>query len=368
LATRRNPVIDVNADVAGLLYDMAALHKGDRRAWAYKRAALTVLRLDMTVEDLAARDRLRSVPNIGPSTERIVRDYLEHGRSLLVDRAVAEKRRAAEIQDLRNLRRHFLSRAAAERVNASRLPGVMDVAQYRGDFQMHSEWSDGADTLAGMVDAAIAIGHTCAAVTDHSYGLSIARGMSMQAAGRQHEAIDRLNRANRGRFRLFKGIEVNIMADGDLDMTVAERRLMEIVVAAPHSGLRSRHDQTERLVAAVRQPGVHVLGHPRGRRFNTRAGLRADWTRVFAAAAASGTAIEIDGHPERQDLDAVLAADALAAGCLFALDSDAHATGELAYSRIAVAHARLAGIPAGRVINSWRDDRILEWAEKAWER
>jgi putative hydrolase len=115
------------------------------------------------------------------------------------------------------------------------------------------------------------------------------------------------------------------------------------------------------MVNAVKAPGVAILGHPRGRMFNSRPGISADWDVVFAEAAKRGVAIELDGNWHRQDIDYRLAARALAAGCIFALDSDAHATGELRFSEYAIAHARLAGIPAERVINCWSEARLEEW-------
>jgi putative hydrolase len=118
------------------------------------------------------------------------------------------------------------------------------------------------------------------------------------------------------------------------------------------------------MLAAVSQPAVHVLGHPRGRMYNSRPGVSADWPRVFAAAAAHEVAIEIDGDPSRQDLDAALAREAIPSGCLFALDTDAHAVSQWRYAAIAVAHARLAGVPAERVINTWPLDRLLDWARR----
>jgi putative hydrolase len=117
------------------------------------------------------------------------------------------------------------------------------------------------------------------------------------------------------------------------------------------------------MVAAVTQPGVHILGHPRGRMFGSRPGVTADWDRVFAAAADSGVAVEIDGDPSRQDIDFALAAQAVKAGCLMALDSDAHSGRELIYAETAIAHARLAGIPKSRVINTWPVARLLEWSD-----
>src|SRR2546428_5734592 len=130
-----------------------------------------------------------------------------------------------------------------------------------------------------------------------------ARGVSMARLFEQHIEIDRLNKKYKGRFRLIKGIEANIRADGSVDMTPTELRQLELVVAAPHSALRTANDQTARMVAAVKTPGVHILGHPRGRKYGSRPGVTANWDRVFAAARKSGVAIEIDGDPSRQDVD-----------------------------------------------------------------
>jgi len=228
--------------------------------------------------------------------------------------------------------------------------------------QMHSTYSDGRQTLEDIVEAGVARGYAFCAVTDHSYGLPIARGVSMARLAEQHAEIDRLNARHRGRFRLLKGIEANIRADGTIDMTPDELRPLEIVVAAPHSALRVTVDQTQRMLTAVRSPGVHILGHPRGRKYGSRPGVTAKWDRVFSAAAPLGVAIEIDGDPSRQDVDHTLARRAADAGCLIALDSDAHSTAELAYAETAIAHARLAGIPKERVINCWSLEQLLEWA------
>ena len=135
----------------------------------------------------------------------------------------------------------------------------------------------------------------------------------------------------------------------------------QVVLAAPHSRLRRAEDQTARMLAAVAHPAVRILAHPRGRIIGSRAGVVADWDVVFASAAERGVAIEIDGDPSRQDLDHALAAEALAAGCLFALDSDAHTTDQLVYAETALAHARLAAIPPDRIVNCWPLDRLREW-------
>ena len=167
---------------------------------------------------------------------------------------------------------------------------------------------------------------------------------------------------------MIKGIEANIRADGSVDMEPEELRLLELVVAAPHAVLRSPADQTGRMLRTVATPGVNILGHPRGRKYGARPGVTARWPKVFEAAAQSGVAIEIDGDPARQDLDYDLAQQAVAAGCLFALDSDAHSTAELTYTETAIAHARLAAVPRERVVNCWPLDQLLAWTARSWSR
>jgi histidinol phosphatase-like PHP family hydrolase len=123
-------------------------------------------------------------------------------------------------------------------------------------------------------------------------------------------------------------------------------------------------DQTERMLRAVRTPGVHILGHPRGRKYGSRPGVSANWAQVFEEAARQQVAIEIDGDPSRQDLDHDAAHLAVEAGCVFALDSDAHGAADFEFAETAIAHARIAGIPAERVINCWPVERLLEWARR----
>ena len=361
--------IDTNGVIAGLLRDLAAAQTSTQKRWGYKRAATAILALDEPIESfLSADGTLRKIPNIGPSSTRVILEVLRTGGSPTVDRAVQESGKAAEVEGRRDLRQHFLSDAqvaAALKNHALTGPAVKD---YRGDLQMHSVWSDGSQTLADIVAAGVDRGYAYCAVTDHSYGLKIAGGVSMAELAEQHKEIDALNKQWRGRFRLLKGIEANIRADGLPDMTDDELRQLEIVVAAPHSALRLAADQTARMLAAVSAPGVHILGHPRGRKWGSRPGVAADWDKVFAKAAKTLVAIEIDGDPSRQDIDYDLARRAVGAGCLFALDSDAHSTRELSYAQTAIAHARLAGVPAERVVNCWPLDRLLAWARKAWRR
>lgn len=355
--------MDTNAKVAALLRDLAAVQKSKPSQWGYKRAAATILRLEEPIERyLQADGTLRKIPNIGPASSRVILEALHTGGSPIVEQEIAESGKATDVERRRGLRGHFLSRAqVAAALKNRRLRGPQ-IEGYHGDLQMHSVWSDGSQTLDDIVAAGLARGYHYSAITDHSYGLPIAGGVSMERLAAQHREIDRLNETHAGRFRLLKGIEANIRVDGAIDMTADELSQLEIVVAAPHSTLRSPADQTPRMMAAVTTRGVHILGHPRGRMYGSRPGVAADWPAVFAAAARTRVAIEIDGDPSRQDIDYTLAKEAVKAGCLFALDSDAHSTGELRYAETAIAHARLAGVPPERVINCWPLDRLLEWA------
>ena len=360
---------DTNARVSALLRDLAAVQTSQQSRWGYRRAAAAVLALDEPLEALLLPNgTLRKIPNVGPSSTRVILEVLQTGQSETVERAVADSSQSKEVERRRDLRGNFLSRAQVAAALANAALGGPRLADYRGDLQMHSEYSDGRATLAAMAEGCIARNYTYCAVTDHAYGLPIANGVSMDDLKRQHVAINTLNRRYKGRFRLLKGIEANILADGRLDMTPRELRKLELIVAAPHSKLRTRDDQTMRMVTAVATPGVHILGHPRGRKSGVRPGVTARWDKVFAAAATTGVAIEIDGDPSRQDLDFEVAKQALQAGCLFALDSDAHSVGELAYVETAVAHARLAGIPPARIVNCWDIDKLMDWLERAWAR
>ena len=358
---------DINSEVAGWLRDLAFVQQAPQSRWGYKRAASAVLSLPLPIDTLLNPDgTLHKIPQIGPASTRVILEVLRDGASAIVDAAIeaAETRTRADILRRRALRSNFLSRAAAAAAMRTRRPGVPARSDVRCDLQMHSDWSDGSQTLEAIIETGISRDYTHSAVTDHSYGLPIAGGLSMERVAAQHQEIDRLNAKYHGRFRLLKGIEANIRADGSVDMTPDELARMEIVVAAPHSALRSSADQTPRMIGAVRTPGVHILGHPRGRMYGSRPGVTAEWERVFAAAARAGVAIELDGDPSRQDLDFDLARLAVPSGCLFAIDSDAHAADQWWYAETALAHARIAGIPRDRVINCWPLAKLLDWCKQ----
>lgn len=354
---------DLNILAAGLLQDMAILQSSERSRFGYARAARTIASgVDRSVRDLVQDGTLRAVPTIGPASERIITELVQTGGSATLERAMEASSRRTEVEKRRRFRRAFLSRHAMRAaLEAPLARSIVGTGTYRGDLQMHSTWSDGVESIASLAGAALELDWSRIGVTDHSYGLPIAHGMSMEEAARQHEEIDGVNADFRGRVRVYKGVEANILADGSLDLAEAERLRFEYVVASPHSLLRKEVDQTSRMLAAVRLPGVAILGHPQGRMYNTRPGVIARWRTIFEEAARRDVAIEIDGNWHRQDVDYELAAQALDAGCLFALDSDAHSLGELPFTDYSIAHARIAGVPADRVVNAWDAGRFESW-------
>jgi histidinol phosphatase-like PHP family hydrolase len=354
---------DLNIVAAGLLHDLAILQSSERSSFGYKRAAKALAGgIDRSVVDLIEEGTLRDVPFIGASSERVVAELVRTGASASVQAAVDGSTKRSEVEKRRKFRRAYLSRHVMRLVLDAALPAsVVSTKSYRGDLQMHSTWSDGAESVADLAEGAFALGWQRIGVTDHSYGLPIARGMTMESAARQHLEIDRVNEQFKGRVRVYKGVEANILADGALDLSEDERRVFEYVIASPHSQLRKDTDQTPRMLAAVKLPGVAILGHPQGRMYNTRPGIAADWAKVFEEAAARNVAVEIDGNWHRQDIDYELAEVAMEEGCIFALDSDAHSIAEFPFTDYAIAQARIAGIPADRVVNCWEAGKFEDW-------
>ena len=235
-----------------------------------------------------------------------------------------------------------------------------------GDLQTHSTNSDGKLPLEEMADAARARGCTFVAATDHSKSLTVASGQDEEQLHAQGARIDALNEALAASgegFRVLRSIEMDVFDDGAGDMDPEALRSLDLVLGAFHSKLRIAEDQTERYVATLRNPTVHVLAHPRARMFGRRRGIRADWPRVFAEAAATGKALEIDANARRQDLD--LASVELAVGegvRWFSIGSDAHDAHELDFLPIGLAIACAAGVPRERILNYLRADEVIAWA------
>jgi len=257
---------DVNAVVGGYLRDLAFAQSSQQKMFGYKRAANAILSLDQPLTDLLGPDgALPRITGIGPGSTRVIREILETGTSATVEQAIEQSERRSDIQRRRDLRRNFLSRAEVRRILADPAFDGPAVDEYRGDLQMHSEWSDGYPTVEEIADACAGRGYHYAAVTDHSYGLKIAGGMTMEEAAAQRQAIDGVNVRYGDRFRLLQGVEANIDTAGDLDLTDEEATRFDVVLAAPHSRLRKDEDQTRRMLKALGHPAVRILAHPRGR-------------------------------------------------------------------------------------------------------
>ncbi|HEY7874869.1 MAG TPA: PHP domain-containing protein [Actinomycetota bacterium] len=236
----------------------------------------------------------------------------------------------------------------------------------RGDLQMHTHYSDGKMTVEEMAFAARDLGHEYVAITDHSVGLKIAGGMSADELAQQRREIDALNErlaSDESGFTVLRSLEMNLDVEGRGDMEEVTADL-DIVVGSFHSKLRGTEDQTERYVRALSNPTFQILGHPRCRMFNSRLGLHADWPVVFEAAASFGKAIELNAHPNRQDLNAEVIALAADSSSLFSIGTDAHAPWELEFVPMALAAAIEAGLDRDRIVNFMPVDELREWVAR----
>ena len=299
--------------------------------------------------DVVASGRsLTELRAIGKWTARIIHDWLDD---------------PPELADRPEYRSGFMTMAEANGILAEH-PGWRE--GIRGDLQMHTTWSDGHEPVIDMARHAASHGHEYAAVTDHSKGLPIANGMDEATLLRQGVEIDGANQqlASEGSpFRLLRAIEMNVSVKGEGDMDPEVLAGLDLVLGAFHSALRVTDDQTPRYLAAVRNPTVHVLAHPRGRRWNSRRGLYADWPKVFAAAAEAGTAMEIDAYPDRQDLQVELLELARETPDLWiSMGTDAHYPSELDFIGMGAAAAIEAGFPRERILNYLPRDEVLGWA------
>jgi putative hydrolase len=239
-------------------------------------------------------------------------------------------------------------------------------AKLKGDLHSHSSWSDGTTDLASMARTAKRLGHDYLVATDHSPSLRVANGLSTERLEKQLTELDELN-ASFDDFRMLSGIEVDILLDGGLDQSDDVLSRLDLVVASVHSKLRmDSGEMTERMLAAIRHPQSNVLGHCTGRLVQGSRGTRPESTfdaaAVFAACAENDVAVEINSRPERQDPPDNLLQIALGSGCLFSIDSDAHAPGQLGLLDLGAARAEANGIPAERIVTTWPVDRLLEWS------
>jgi putative hydrolase len=316
------------------------------RVRAFRRAAQTTDGLDHAeLERRIAAGTLTDLPGIGPATS------------------------AAIIQAAAGQQPEYLGKLLAEGPQAKPHAGLR--AALRGDCHTHSDWSDGGSPIIEMAQAARDLGHEWIVLTDHSPRLTVANGLTPDRLRTQLDLVAELNK-ELAPFRILTGIEVDILEDGSLDQSDDLLHELDLVVASVHSKLRMpAREMTPRMIKAVSNPLVDVLGHCTGRMIIGREGRDGrgrgrpesefDADAVFAACRDHGVAVEINCRPERQDPPDRLLRMAGAAGCMFAIDTDAHAPGQLDWLQNGCDRAEAAVIDADRVINTRHSDDLIAW-------
>jgi putative hydrolase len=313
------------------------------RVEAFRKAAAAIG--DLAPDEVAeqARDgRLKRVKGIGDRTFGVVRQAVD-GQVPDYLAELREQGRAPLAEGGRELRALLL-----------------------GDLHSHSDWSDGGSPIEEMARVARWRGREYQVLTDHSPRLTVANGLTAERLADQLDVVAEVD-SRYGDFRLLSGIEVDIHDDGSLDQTDEMLERLDVVVASVHSKLKmERRAMTRRMITAVADPHTNVLGHCTGRLVQGGRGTRPesqfDAKAVFAACAEFDVAVEINSRPERQDPPDELIALALDAGCLFAIDTDAHAPGQLDFLDHGAERADAAGVPADRIVTTWPADRLLEWS------
>ncbi|EUA43719.1 PHP domain protein [Mycobacterium xenopi 3993] len=306
---------------------------------AYRNAADIVEALDDAERERHGQaNSWQSLPGIGPKTAKVI-DQAWSGQ---------EPDLLAEL------------RSAAGDLGGGELRAAL-----RGDLHLHSNWSDGSAPIEEMMATAAALGHEYCALTDHSPRLTIANGLSAQRLREQLEVIEGL-REQFAPMRILTGIEVDILDDGSLDQEPELLERLDVVVASVHSKLSmDAQAMTRRMVRAVSNGHVDVLGHCTGRLVAGNRGIRPeskfDAETVFSACRDHGTAVEINSRPERRDPPRRLIDLALQIGCNFSIDTDAHAPGQLDFLGYGAQRALDAGVPAERIVNTWPVDKLLAW-------
>lgn len=334
---RSSPV----AALRRIAYLLESEHAPTYKVRAFRRAAEVVDDAgDERLRALVASRRLTDLPGIGEATAAVVVAVLAGQTPSYLE--------ALEV-----------------RSDSPRDPAVDALrASLRGDLHSHSAWSDGASSIEEMARAAAALGHDYLALTDHSPRLTVAHGLDADRLRRQLDRVQALN-DELAPFRVLSGIEVDILLDGALDQDEELLARLDIVVASVHSKLRMDAEaMTARMVAAVRHPLTDVLGHCTGRLITARGRPASafDADAVFSACAASGTAVEINSRPERRDPPDDLLRRAVELGCLFAIDTDAHAPGQLEWQHLGCEQAVDAGVAPEDVVNSWDLAALAQWA------
>jgi putative hydrolase len=311
---------------------------------AFRGAAATILPMPADAVAAAVEDgSLTKLPGIGASSAKVIADAV---RGVVPERL-----------------------ATLEREHGGPLTtGGADLrAALRGDLHSHSDWSDGGSPIEEMAFTAIELGHDYLVLTDHSPRLTVAHGLSPERLRRQLGVVEAVNDHLGEGFTLLKGIEVDILDDGSLDQTDELLARLDVRVASVHSKLKmDAADMTKRMIGAIRNPRMNVLGHCTGRLVTgnrgTRAGSQFDARAVFEACAEHDVAVEINSRPERRDPPTELLELARDLGCLFSIDSDAHAPGQLDFQVYGCERAEAAGIEPERIVNTWPKDRLLAWA------
>ena len=311
---------------------------------AFRNAAKAVEALPADeVAALAGAGRLQGIPGVGRSTAQVIAQALA-GR---VPDYLAKLEGEGEPGDLQ------VDGAARELLES-----------LRGDCHSHSDWSDGGSPILEMAEAARALGHEYLVLTDHSARLTVAHGLNADRLRRQLDVLAGLNE-QLAPFRILTGIEVDILEDGTLDQELDLLAELDVVVASVHSKLRMDSDQmTARMLAAIESPHTDILGHCTGRLITGRGRPQStfDAEAVFSACARTGTAVEINSRPERQDPPQDLLRQAADLGCSFSIDTDAHAPGQLDWLGRGCTKAVDAGLPPDRIVNRAGADDLVAWA------
>jgi histidinol phosphatase-like PHP family hydrolase len=342
-----------NSDMAELLALEAENNTGIL-ARAFRRAARSAFLWPENTADLLAQGQpLTDLHGVGPFIAKQINRWVANPPALSAVPAI---------------RRDFLALADARKLlqKAAAWP-----KQLRGDLQMHTQWSDGSGTVADMAAGARERGYEYIAITDHSKGLKIAGGIDEARLRKQAVEIARVNQSisrEGGNLTVLRSIEMNLNPRGEGDMESRALSQLDLVLGSFHSVLRTKDDQTARYLAAVRNAQIQILGHPRGRIYNYRLGLKADWTRVFAEAARVEKAVEIDCYPDRQDLNLTLLNLARKEGVRISLGTDAHHPWQLEFIELGLAAAMLAKIPAERIVNFMAVAELRKWVARVRQR